>query len=148
MPETKIFHLFPNLPPEIRNQIWRFATHLFTLVMDATLIPILTLKEEPGSSAQHIPALLSANSESRSIARDSYSQRFRADPYLPWTDQLRNRCAVYLHANTRPEGGLVINFLTQIFGYDATMELERHLKTLAETWYFWSKILHPREVPF
>jgi hypothetical protein len=39
MPETEIFHLFPNLPPEIRNQIWRFATHLFTLVMDATLIP-------------------------------------------------------------------------------------------------------------
>lgn len=51
-------------------------------------------------------------------------------------------------SNTRMEDGSVINILTLIFNYDATMELERHLKSLAETWYFWSKVLHPREIPF
>lgn len=40
----------------------------------------------------------------------------------------------------------MINILTLIFGYDAMMELKRHLKGLTGTWYFWSKILHPREI--
>jgi hypothetical protein len=157
MLETKIPHLFPNLPPEIRNQIWLFAIHLFPRVMEASLVPYSHIKGVAWIIHKtRIPALLSANSEPRSIARDSYSQIFKTDTWQPWIirnfHHLVNNYEIDIlfinMSNTRMEDGSVINTLTLVFGYDATMELERHLKSLAETWYFWSKILHPREIPF
>jgi hypothetical protein len=40
----------------------------------------------------------------------------------------------------------VIDIFTQIFGYETIMELKQHLKSLAGTGHFWSKLLYPREI--
>jgi hypothetical protein len=82
------FDLFPKLPVEIRHQIWHHAIPLFLRIIEASLVLYSHLV---GGAwiirATHIPGLLSANLESRAIARDWYSQIFKRDPWLPWTDQ-------------------------------------------------------------
>jgi hypothetical protein len=82
------FRLFSKLSVEMRHQIWRHAIPLFPRVIEASLVPYSHIV---GGAwiirATQVPALLSTNSESRTIARDSYSQIFKRDPWLPWTDR-------------------------------------------------------------
>ena len=155
---SEIFHLFPSLPTEIRHQIWDDAISLFPRVIEASLVPYSHIV---GGAwilrSTAIPTLLSVNSESRSIAKRSYSQIFQTDPWMPWTEQKS-----YYHLlinyeidtsfinmrNARMYDSSVLNILTQIFGHDAAMELKQNLKSLAGTWEFWSKLLRSHEIPF
>jgi hypothetical protein len=75
------------------------------------------------------------------MARDSYSQIFKADPGQPWL--IRNfhhllisyeRDMLFINmSNIRMEGSSVTNIPTLIFGYDATMHIAitdwRHMNT-------------------
>jgi hypothetical protein len=151
------FHLFLKHPVENRHQIWRHAIPLFPRVIEASLVPYSHIV---GGAwiirATHVPALLSANSESRAIARDWYAQIFKRDPWLPWTDQkspshlLINYSIDTLFINmpqTTMQDASVIGIFTQIFGYETTVELKQHLKSLAGTGHFWSKFMYPIEIP-
>jgi hypothetical protein len=83
MANEHTFTLFPKLPPELRNMVWRFAAS------EPRVVKIFSERPNPkdwtstiadhqiySDSRQHIPPILQATSESRRVALKFYTPAF------------------------------------------------------------------------
>ncbi|QPC73293.1 hypothetical protein HYE68_004045 [Fusarium pseudograminearum] len=89
LPQPAIFHLFPNLPPEVRHQIWSW-----NVTLSEPQVHFLSQGNafggNPANNTPHIgspplPVALMINKESRSIALEHYKlfPRYPPDSYSP-----------------------------------------------------------------